>query len=767
MKTKPILYYTISLFVIMISLLSACGKTAEDLLDAELSTTEETTEEAVSSSTELSTGETLSGEQNTKTKVTIDGLSEDWENYPISTTDMKGDQEPGTPDFGEIRAFDNNNYFYLMAALNESGTTNHYDVLLDVNGGDYDFQVSFFPDRGEAYFAPFPVTAGMRPAEGVSSAQDQVIELKVPLSLVGSQPVLRFHLQTFLGDRSGDQVPDVQVQLTDESEEIALVQEPSQPQNSSGSSQDLCQGESALSIPGFTITLAGAEGEMLWKTPFVPWWVRTGPDGHVYAVTDGGDSIYELKPDGTLAVAFSCPGIPIETGIMASDGAFWFADRRGGTLYRVDPDGSIRIVAQNGNRNLEAGLDGSVYTLEDGMERIDPDGTRTLIANDLYGRKFAIGPNGEIVTLQGGSVIQVSEDGTITELAAGYGPEPWLTFGLDGLLYVTHWSGVDVIDLETGSVTPIPWLENAGISEAGNFAADGRLLMYHPNTDVYAVDLQEKTVEVYYQVTSNSWAMAISPNGEVYVAFGNGRPNGETTIYRVVDFSTLEPLLKVPYGEEMSMAFDSQGIGYIGVGDQQKGGAVLSFNPDALTFDDYQLTQCWPNTLAIDPQTDLPWWVECDRFESLNENGERVVMSGVPGSQNASLAITTEGEFYAVIFFNRDDPNTPFSHALYHWDAGTATWDEVADLTQSDPGISMSKLVACSDGGLYTVESLARENLPITRSSYNAVRRVEADGSLTLVGFDFSFDGQAVSCDFANNRILFTSGAGIFAVTMP
>ncbi len=529
-----------------------------------------------------------------------------------------------------------------------------------------------------------------------------------------------------------------------------------------------CEADAAGAGPQYQLTESGTQAEVLWRAEFVPWWVRSGPDGRVLAVTDGGDSIYELKPDGALAVAFRCPGVVIETFAAASDGALWFASRDGGRLYRVDPDGEAEILAQNGNRNLEAGPDGSVYAMENGLVRIDPDGTTQQITGEVGGRKFAIGPNGEMVVLTNGSVVRVSNGGEITTLASGYGPEPWLAFGPDGRLYLTHWAGVDIIGLESGDVTSVPWLENSNIAEAGAFAPDGRLLMYHPNTDVYAVDLAAETVGVFYQVTSNSWAMAANPGDAVYIAFGNDLANGESTIYRVVDQQLLDPVASVPYGIERSMAFDPQGVGYLAVGDRDIGGAIYSFDPASGTAELYYRTQCFPSALAVHPQTGRLWWNDCNRtFESLDENGNHVVINAVPGGENPTLAITPAGEFYTVTFFHRDNPNTPYEHGLYLWDEAGSAWGEVADLTQSDPGITLSAVAACPDGRIYTVESLDGSNLPVGRSSYNAVRRLEPDGTLTLLGFDFAFDGLAAGCDSASGRIIFTSGAGIFAVTPP
>jgi len=518
---------------------------------------------------------------------------------------------------------------------------------------------------------------------------------------------------------------------------------------------------------GYQLTEPGAQAELLWQANFVPWWVRPSPDGRVLAVSDGGSSIYELKPDGTLGTAFTCPEAQIETFAAASDGALWFATRDGGRLYRAAPDGTISIVAQHGNRNLEAGPDGAVYAMENGLDRIDPDGRVQHISDAVGGRKFAVGPNGEIVALTGGKVVRVSDSGEITEIASGYGPEPWLTFGPDGLLYVTHWSGVDVIDLESGTVTALPWLENSNISESGAFAPDGRLLLYHPNTNVYAIDLAAQTIAVYHDVISNSWAMAVNPGDAVYIAFGNNQPEGETTIYRIVDQQTLEPVTSVPYGLERGMAFDGQGMGYLAVGDSRAGGAIFRFEPASGSAEMYYQTNCYPSSVEVHPQTGQIWWVDCNEYASVGEDGSRTAIAGVPGGENATLAITPAGEFYSIVFFHRDNPGDSYVHRLYRLDESGATWEEVADLTQSDPGITLSTLTACADGRVYTVESLDASNLPANHSSYNAVRRLESDGTLTLIGFDFAFDGTAADCDAQTGQIVFTSGAGVFAVTPP
>ncbi|HWS23526.1 MAG TPA: hypothetical protein VN226_03745 [Anaerolineales bacterium] len=529
-----------------------------------------------------------------------------------------------------------------------------------------------------------------------------------------------------------------------------------------------CEGNDEYNQPNYVIVEAGTKAEHVWKSQFVPWWVRSSPDGRVLAVTNGGDSIYELKPDGTLETAFRCPGVMIETFTAASDGALWFATRDGGRLYRVDKEKKVKIIAQNGNRNLEAGLDGSVFAMENGIVQIFPDGMSKPIAQKVYGRKFAIGPLGEVVALVDGKIVQVMDEGIVKTIASGYGPEPWLAFDQDGFLFVTHWNGVDRIDLTNGTINTITWLQGINIAESGTFAPDGRLLMYHPNTNVYAIDFEQKNWKTYYQVTSNSWAMAANSDDGVYIAFGNNGSAGETAIFKVINQNTLELITKVPYGIERSMAFDSSGMGYLAVGDITKGGAIYRFDPESSQVELYHLPKCFPGSLTVHPLTDQLWWSDCNNtLESLDVNGVLQTIPGIPGAEGYSLAITPEGEFYTIVFFHRDDPNTPYKHGIYHFNEGISTWEVVADLTQMDPGITLSTITACPDGSIYTIESLDSTNLPVNHSSYNAVRRLEPDGRLTLLGFDFGFDGLAASCDRSTGQIFFTSAEGIFAVTPP
>jgi hypothetical protein len=320
--------------------------------------------------------------------------------------------------------------------------------------------------------------------------------------------------------------------------------------------------------------------------------------------------------------------------------------------------------------------------------------------------------------------------------------------------------------LSDGAVSTVPALAGVNVGEAGTFASDGRLLLYHPLVGVTAVDLGTGARQVYYQSLGPSWASAVAPDGVVYVAYGNRAANGATTIFRVKDAQTLEEVARVAVGEERDMVFDSQGRGYLSGADSSGGAAIFSFSPADGTVEEYAPAGCRAWALTVHPQTGRLWWDDCEALHSRDESGASEEMPGPPGGENTSLAITPSGEFYAISFVPRDDPTAPYVRTLSRWDAAANAWQAVQDITPSDPNMVLAEVVACPDGRVYTVESQDAQTLQSNEFAHAAIRRLEADGSLTLLGFGFSYDALSATCD-AEGRIVFSTGAGIWAVTPP
>jgi parallel beta-helix repeat protein len=158
------------------------------------------------------------------TGIVIDGNGSDWLGYDVIGEDPAGDQVAGTPDLAEVRAFSNDRFFYLLIVQYEDGDTDHYDILMDVDGGDYDYQISVWPEMDQILFAAFPVTGDMLPIEDTTAAQGEVIEVKIPLSAIGDQPVQGIYVQAFLGYGTGDTMEAPQTQIVDEVEPQAVAE---------------------------------------------------------------------------------------------------------------------------------------------------------------------------------------------------------------------------------------------------------------------------------------------------------------------------------------------------------------------------------------------------------------------------------------------------------------------------------------------------------------------------------------------------------------
>jgi len=511
----------------------------------------------------------------------------------------------------------------------------------------------------------------------------------------------------------------------------------------------------------------GASAELIWRSQFRPWKVRAHPDGRILAASEGADAVYELKPDGDLGIAFQCYGWHIRTFAAANDGVLWVVNDDS-YLYRITADGVINPMAKGFGFTLEPGPQGEVYGFNNGLVRVDPDGSVKTINAEIDSMKFAVSSAGEIVFMQDGNIIQVFEDGSLRTITSGYEPEAWPAFDPQGALYMTNWFYVDKVDLSTGTVTPIDWLENHNLSEAGAFATDGKLLLYHGNTHIFQVDLKTREESVFYEVKSNSWAMAPALDGEVYIAFGNSRENRETVLYRVIDKNNLEKVLSFPYHNERTLLFDGEGLGYISMADAHdgSGSAVIRFDLETGSQELYYKPGCGVNAMAQDPSSGAIWMYDCREIVSLNDQGGQTVLRGPDNIQNYSgLAITPDGEFYTIGFFKPADVNSGRPHYIYRHTPAEQGWQQMADLTQSDPAITLATLTICTDGRIYTVESLDGDQVGREHSTFNAVRRLEPDGSLTLLAFDLSIDGSAVGCDPLMGRILLTSSAGIFAFT--
>ena len=698
----------------------------------------------------------------TQTHVVIDGLGQDWESYPVAGVDVQGDQNAGTPDLGEVRAFCNDRFFYLSIRLSAQGDTDHYDVLMDVDGGDFDFQVSVWPDRSEANFAAFPVVGEMTPLAGVLAAQDEVIEVKMPLSAVGGLPVRSIFVQTWMDDVVGDTADGLSVASVEETDPESVA--------AAGPSAAMTMAPSPT--PGYrvgdgTVLQDGYIVEVVYQNRLAPAFVRIGPGGEVLAVQMGADSIMQVHEDGTLSVYASFPGKALNCFGFDPTGRLWFSAVNNQDIYRVNPDGVVETVATNTNRAMDFDKQGNAYLVDfpsQDIQLLTPDGRISVLADGFtFLRHIDLGPNGELVAMDEvtGILYRVAADGTKTVLATGFGPDFTPHFAPDGTLYVLHWTGLQTVDLQTGAKHALDWFAPYANGNDAVFDDQGRMYTFHPNEPIYRVDLDAQTSQLYFDPRGNTPAMAVAPDGGLYLAYGTELPHGESAVYRVEEDDALANVLTVPYGQPATLAFGPDGIGYLGVNDRTSGSALYSFDP--LTGISEKIRNSAPGAIAFHPQSGEMWWVEGSEI-----HGGETLIPSPPNTDYRNISFAPDGTLYAMIWTRVADFTTPAPHGIYRLQED-GTWLLLADMTMKDPNITLATVTTCPDGSVYTLASIDADMISPTfdHSSFNALLRLQDDLSLQLMAYDLNIDGFTAQCVGPADDIYFTTSEGVYRYHQP
>jgi len=361
------------------------------------------------------------------TEIVIDGRGSDWESYPLASTDAEGDQVSGTPDIGEVRAFYNDQYFYLYIRLNAEGVTDHYDILLDADGGGSDYQVSIWPQNKQAVFSEFPVAGDMNPLASVSTAKGEIIEMKMPLSAIGSGRVQSIQLQTWMDGVIGDMVENAPVRLMDENESNGVF----------------------VDVAPTIVIKPSATSQFSERL------------GHVQVGESLADYVYR---------AF----LQIPVGIVwGPDNMLYVADWTGRHVVRITKNGimddlpfwkSVKELQGDGPRGIAFDSKGVLYVSNhDNIFRVEPDGSVTILQNVIGGPlgSIAISPSDDLYytdrTDRGNAsgALRRWRDG-ISETIVEHLPfAENMLFGLDGTLYLTQMAQSQVlkIDVTTGAVS--------------------------------------------------------------------------------------------------------------------------------------------------------------------------------------------------------------------------------------------------------------------------------------------------------------------------
>jgi hypothetical protein len=169
-------------------LIAACGgaePTPVAEAPAEISST--STPAPTDAPTETATAEPTEGPE--YTAIVIDGQADDWEPYVNVATDRTGNADAGQADMVAIRAFNNDQFFYMAIYLADPSTPAKFSIALHTNsGGDPEYEIWLDTGRNSLVTGIF-ISGNMARPDGAEMVQGEVIELKLPLSAFGDMQV--------------------------------------------------------------------------------------------------------------------------------------------------------------------------------------------------------------------------------------------------------------------------------------------------------------------------------------------------------------------------------------------------------------------------------------------------------------------------------------------------------------------------------------------------------------------------------------------------
>ncbi len=514
--------------------------------------------------------------------------------------------------------------------------------------------------------------------------------------------------------------------------------------------------------------------ELGWKTKIVrtpdspPQFVNISPEDEVLMIVHHDDSIYKINTDGSLSVYAQFPGVKLECFHFDPSNQLWFSTNRDGT-FRVDKDGNpIRIAPAGTNREFVFDSQGNLYAVDypsNNIQKITPSGKVSVLVDNFTTAVIAINAKDEIFsTDMYGRLVQVMPDGNLKTITENLGIESWIGFAPDNTLYHLNWSGLSTIDVNTGSVTKVDWYDR--YSNSGNrlvFDSKGNFYTFHPNHPIYRVSPINQTSEMIYRSKGNTTAMAIAPDGRIYVAYGDQLPSGESVVYQINSDESLQEIVKVPYGLALSLAFANSGTGYLGVADRDKGEMILTFDPITGIVSDLTKPKCYPYSIDVDPITDYLWWFSCNQVHFMNESE---IISDLPIPENTRakyLFFGPDGKLYAILWFPEPGQGQPAPHGVYtRMEDGN--WTEIANLTNEDPYVTWAMGTVCPDNSLYVITHMDVKKMLISniKGTLNGVLRLEIDGNLDFIAGGFSVDAFAIHCEKQTGDLVFTAIDAIY-----
>ena len=347
------------------------------------------------------------------TEIIIDGNPSDWLNYPVLVSDPQGDSADGVFDIAALRAFANDQYFYLL--IETYGLRGEYvHIDLEIQAGARLFVVSYNPEMGgEANMGEVTTgdwqEVGLIP--GSVSAGGEAAEFKMPLSAFGDvSQITLMGVRPMVGEccdadwNAVDEIVSFEVPFLDELE----------PDNRGHTLQPIeevhqvsvCAVEIAPPLPFGEFPTADVLFDM--QGYAAEWFVAPGlfnmpleifltPNHEMLVLSVRSQTLFNLSDDGGISTI--AENLAAYFGDIDSQGNLYLYDFPGGNILYVTTDGVVDLLIQSSE----------IQTACDSGFGVGPDGNLYIAYNACSDQ---------------GSIKRISLDGEIETLALRV---PWMT----------------------------------------------------------------------------------------------------------------------------------------------------------------------------------------------------------------------------------------------------------------------------------------------------------------------------------------------------
>lgn len=303
-----------------------------------------------------------------------------------------------------------------------------------------------------------------------------------------------------------------------------------------------------------------------------PFDLAISPTGEVMIVGLGNHRIYKLTSDSNIT-SFSDRG---RTTLAFNSKGELFCDDFG-KILKISPNGETKIfISGIFACHIAVSPADEVFIMESNsgiITKVSENGEKSVFAKNLLNPcDLEFSPLGELYVTQTGTgeISRVNGDGSITTIAKGFSVNDpvFIAFAPDGNLFAidTMNFGLARVCIEDGAVSPLRFFSSVmPLGAFGDFIFDKNgdiILLGTSRNYIFKISLKKERINVIVPGQGNSYALAISQSGEIFMGDDNSYPISPGRIINITKDDTVS-IFKEGFGFIDDMVFDSDGNLYV------------------------------------------------------------------------------------------------------------------------------------------------------------------------------------------------------------